>query len=187
MDKATLIEDIFEFGQEPIIQSQTNKIKIDDNKSIVRSKINKIYDGFVMIKVGQHQSYGIWKALVDGLTMGNNRFIVAIVPNDRESIKTQKYLSSLNWVSFQTRETKNILKEFNYIKVNPQSYRIGPDNNITDKVTLTSETENSFIYTPDTFPATIEVLRLKDSDNFATKGTVTATLELYQTIITIDN
>ena len=73
MNKATLIEDIFEFGQEPI-QTQSHSIKINNSSNIVRQKVNKIYDGFVMIKVGQHENYGIWKALVDGLTMGTNRF-----------------------------------------------------------------------------------------------------------------
>lgn len=186
MNKGTLIEDIFEFGSEPISNSSP-QIKLNNSSNIARDKINKIYDGFVVVKVGQHGSYGIWKALVDGLTMGSSRFIVAIVPNDRDSIGAQKYLRSLPWVSFQTRESKNISKEFNYIKINPQSYRIGADNNITDRITLSHETDTGFIYKPDTFPANIEVLRLKESDNFAQKGTVTSALELYQTVITIDN
>jgi hypothetical protein len=102
-------------------------------------------------------------------------------------MSSEKMLSSLRWVSFQTRTTENIAKEFNGIQVYPQQYRITTQNNITDPVNLIEEKRSHFLYLPENLPVKIEVLKLKEDDSFARKGTVSSALELYQTVLTIEN
>jgi hypothetical protein len=166
----------------PIDYSSPNAI---DN--VIRRKINNVYDGFVMTKVGQYETHGIYKALVDSLLAGPSRFIVAIVPNDFTPVGGEKMLSSLKWVNFQTRTTDNLMKEFNGIQVYAQPYRITSQNKIDDVVTLVDEKRTHFLYRPDNMPLKIEVLKLSEGDNFAQKGSVSAVLELYQTVLTIEN
>lgn len=191
--KAELIEDVTADNFAP--SQRNNQIKNNafdystpsSVQSLIRQRVNSIYDSFVMTKVGQYQDMGIYKALIDSLIAGPSRYIVAIVPQDSAPMSSEKMLSSLRWVSFQTRTTENIAKEFNGIQVYPQQYRITTQNNITDPVNLIEEKRSHFLYLPENLPVKIEVLKLKEDDNFARKGTVSSALELYQTVLTIEN
>ena len=83
------------------------------NPASVRNAIAQLYDGFVMTKTQNHGSWGIYKALVDSLTGGESKFLVAIVPNDSMNpLGMQAHISDLPWHSFQTRTTKNVKLEF---------------------------------------------------------------------------
>lgn len=155
--------------------------------NMIRQKINNVYANFLMTKVEQFNEYGIYKALVDSLTNGDAKYVVAVVPNDNLQIGSQRLLSSLHWVCFQTRTTDNTRREFSNIQVYPQSYYISSSNNITDPIRLVDEKRTHFLYRPDNLPLKIEVLKLSPSDNFASQGTVLSALELYQTILTIEN
>jgi hypothetical protein len=191
--KGVIIEDVTADNFTPsnrVNPSSFNSVDYSNPSAVdnlIRKKINNIYDNFIMTKVGQHDNYGIYKALVDSLLAGPSRFIVAIVPNDITPIGSEKMLSSLKWVNFQTRTTDNLTKEFNGIQVYPQPYRITAQNKIDDVVTLIDEKRSHFLYRPDNLPLKIEVLKLTESDNFAQKGSVSAVLELYQTVLTIEN
>jgi len=191
--KAVLIEDVTADNFAPSQRNNQSKDIMFDYSApnsvhtLIRQKVNNIYDSFVMTKVGQYQDMGIYKALVDSLIAGPSRYIVAIVPQDSAPMGSEKMLSSLRWVSFQTRTTDNIAKEFNGMKVYPQTYRITTQNNIVDPVNLIEEKRSHFLYLPENLPIKIEVLKLKEDDNFARKGTVSSALELYQTVLTIEN
>jgi len=190
--KAVLIEDLPDIDIPPssIRQSSSGNINYSSPNSVtdlIRNKISNLYNNFVMTKVGQYEIHGIYKALVNSLTSNSSKFIVAIVPNDNIPIGREKLLSSLKWISFQTRTTTNILKEFGNITLQPQSYHITAENNISDIVNLVDEKHSHFLYTPDNLPIKIEVLKLKTDDSFANKGTVTSALELYQTVLSITN
>ena len=156
-------------------------------QNMIRQKINNVYANFLMTKVEQFNEYGIYKALVDSLTSGDAKYVVAVVPNDNLQIGSQRLLTSLHWICFQTRTTDNIRNEFNNIEVYPQSYYISSSNNITDPIRLIDEKRTHFLYRPDNLPLKIEVLKLSGTDNFSTRGTVLSALELYQTILTIEN
>ena len=190
--KAVLIEDLPDIDVPPssIRQSTASNINYSSPHSmtdLIRDKISNLYNNFVMTKVGQYETHGIYKALVNSLTSNSSKFIVAIVPNDNVPIGREKLLSSLKWVSFQTRTTTNILREFGNIELRPQSYYITSDNNISDVVNLVDEKHSNFLYIPDNLPLKIEVLKLKNDDSFANKGTVMSALELYQTVLSITN
>ena len=190
---AEIIEDVTADNFTPSQRNNSSKNGMFDYsnptsiQSLIRQRVNNMYDSFVMTKVGQYQDMGIYKALVDSLIAGPSRYVVAIVPQDSTPMGSEKMLSSLKWVSFQTRTTENIVKEFNGVQVYPQTYRITPQNNITDPVNLIEEKRSHFLYLPENLPVKIEVLKLKEDDSFARKGTVSSALELYQTVLTIEN
>jgi len=191
--KAVLIEDVTADNFTPSQRNNQSKNVMFDYStpnsvhSLIRQKVNNVYDSFVMTKVGQYQEMGIYKALVNSLLAGPSRYIVAIVPQDSSPMGSEKMLSSLRWVSFQTRTTENIAKEFNGTQVYPQSYTINSQNIISDPVNLIEEKHSHFLYLPENLPIKLEVLKLKQDDNFARKGTVSSALELYQTVLTIEN
>jgi len=191
--KAVLIEDVTADNFAPSQRNNQSKNVMFDYSTpnsvhtLIRQKVSNVYDSFVMTKVGQYQDMGIYKALVNSLLAGPSRYIVAIVPQDSAPMNTEKMLSSLKWISFQTRTTENIAKEFNGAQVYPQSYTINSQNNIADPVNLIEEKRSHFLYLPENLPIKIEVLKLKEDDSFARKGTVSSALELYQTVLTIEN
>ena len=107
--KAELIEDVTADNFTPSQRNQNSRNGNFDYsnpssvQSLIRQRVNNIYDSFVMTKVGQYQDMGIYKALVDSLIAGPSRYIVAIVPQDSVPMGSEKMLSSLRWISFQTK------------------------------------------------------------------------------------
>jgi len=186
---ATLIEDVVSNNFAPSSRNNLNANRFAPSSitDMTRKKINDMYSNFIMTKVGQYENYGIYKALVDSYTAGPSKYIVAIVPNDVTPIGGQKPLSVLRWESFQTRTTTNLSREFNGVEVHPQAYRITQENNISDNINLMDERRTHYIYVAENLPLKIEILKMKQDDVFSSKGTVTSALELYQTVVTIEN
>jgi hypothetical protein len=186
---ATLIEDVISNNFAPSNRNNVNSNRYNPSSitDMTRQKINDMYSNFIMTKVGQYENYGIYKALVDSYTAGPSKYVVAIVPNDVTPLGGQKPLSALKWESFQTRSTTSILKEFNNMEVRPQSYRITQENNVSDNINLIDERRTHYIYVAENLPLKIEVLKIKPEDVFSERGTVTSALELYQTVVTIEN
>lgn len=186
---ATMIEDVISNNFAPSNRNNVNSNRYNPSSitDMIRQKINSMYSNFIMTKVGQYENYGIYKALVDSYTAGPSKYIVAIVPNDVTPLGGKKPLSALKWDSFQTRTTTSLLKEFNNIEVHPQAYRITQENNISDNINLIDERRSHYIYVAENLPLKIEILKIKPEDVFSSKGTVTSALELYQTVVTIEN
>jgi hypothetical protein len=47
--------------------------------------------------------------------------------------------------------------------------------------------EPKVIYKPENLPLTVELLKMKDSDSFSDSGTVLSALELFQTILILED
>ncbi len=199
--KGSIIDDVFEtsnsspsynsssslFSQQYNNASENRQQKTMDEKDAVRQGLAQIYSEFWMTKINQHGIYGVYKALIDSLTTDGNKYIVAIVPNDNTPNGSEKLLSSLKWIIFQTRMTNNIEKEFNGQNVQPQSYQIKRDNILFDTIRLQGENQGKAVYLPDTLPLKVEILLLKENDHFSEEGNIIAALETYQTIISFTN
>jgi hypothetical protein len=198
--KGSIIDDVFEndnsvkkqsnnslYSQQYNNSSENPRQKSLDEKEAVRQGLADVYKGFWLTKTHQHGNYGIYKASIDSLTTDGYKYIVAIVPDDNTPISSEKLLSSLKWIIFQSRMTNNIEKEFNNQQVQPQSYQIKRENILFDVIRLQGENQGKAIYLPDTLPLKVEVLILKENENFSEEGTVLAALELYQTIISFTN
>jgi hypothetical protein len=154
----------------------------------VRNAISDLYDGFIMTKTHDVQGYGIYKAIVDSMS-GNDsiKYIVAIVPSDSSVyVGSQIYLSTLPWVSFQTRVTTKPKHEFSGFTLQPQRYSIKRDSILMDKIKIASEQDTKHIYIPDHLPLRIEILIQKEGESFAQEGIVVSALELFQTVLILE-
>jgi hypothetical protein len=153
----------------------------------VRNAIAELFDGFIMTKTQQFQTFGIYKASVESQSGNEQKYIVAIIPNDQQYIiGSNFYLKDLNWVNFQSRSTDDTLNEFANYNLKPQQYSIKKDNILFDKIKLGGELETKHIYIPDNLPITVELILKKSDQTFAQEGTVISAIQLFQTVISLD-
>jgi hypothetical protein len=198
--KYTVIDDDVFSDSKPGVKTQLNNnnnnfpnatninTSINNNfsiKSQIYQAVSNIYKNFLMTKTTQYQTYGVYKALVESNIHTDMRYLVAIVENDNKPLGTEIPLYELNWVSFQTRSTKNA-KEFKQFNMSPYSYVLPNKSILHDRITKILETKEKTVYSTDNLPITIEVIHMNENDTFTDKGTVIAALELYQTIMTFN-
>lgn len=189
--KFTLLEDPFSILN-PNKNSSTPNAPVNllstSTIDAVRSAIAEVYEGFILTKTQNSGVFGIYKAVIQSLTSGDIKYVAAIVFNDTHSpLGTMLPIEECKWISFQTRTTTNPRLEFAGFPLKEQQYAIKRSNSILwDKIKLATENDNKFIYIPDHLPLTVEVLKLKESDTFSPEGTVISAMELYQTIIILE-
>jgi hypothetical protein len=188
--KFTILED-FNFGPTP---SKQNDLSQYDPKDQIRKDVSNLFKDFIMVKTNQYDSFGVYKAKVDCmLCVGGTRYIVAIVENDNEMVGSKRPLKDLHWNVFQTRYSDNY-DELRGISLPARSYQVpSQTSSINDKIKKWFEVRGSenkqgkTVYKPESVPVLIEILHLKESDSFADKGTILSSLELFQTILIIEN
>lgn len=160
----------------------------DSDIRAVRGAIAELYSGFKMTKTQTHETWGVYKALIDSMTGSNTtKYICAIVPNDRlVPLGSQIHLRDLPWISFQARTTANPRLEFAGFPMKEQQYAVRRNTILFDKIKLAHEYENKWVYVPDHLPLTVDVMLTKPDENFAPEGTVVSALELFQTVINLE-
>jgi hypothetical protein len=160
----------------------------DSDIRAVRGAIAELYSGFKMTKTQTHETWGVYKALIDSMTGSNTtKYICAIVPNDRlVPLGSQIPLRDLPWISFQARTTANPRLEFAGFPMKEQQYAVRRNTILFDKIKLAHEYENKWVYVPDHLPLTVDVMLTKPDENFAPEGTVVSALELFQTVINLE-
>lgn len=154
-------------------------------RSQIYQAISNIYKNFLMTKTNQYENFGVYKALCESYVHSDIRYIVAIVPNDNNPVGISIPLSELNWISFQTRMTKNS-KEFKSFDMSPRTYTLPNKSILHDKITRVLETKEKTVYSTENLPISIEIIHIKEDDTFTDKGTVIAALELFQTVLTFN-
>jgi len=160
----------------------------DSDIRAVRGAIAELYSGFKMTKTQTHETWGVYKALIDSMTGSNTtKYICAIVPNDRlVPLGSQIHLRDLPWISFQARTTANPRLEFAGFPMKEQQYAVRRNTILFDKIKVAHEYENKWVYVPDHLPLTVDVMLTKPDENFAPEGTVVSALELFQTVINLE-
>ena len=169
------------------LASTGKEIFINSTTNTVRNSIADLYNNFMMTKTHSQGTYGVYKALVESMTSGSIRYIAAIVAHDSfNPLGTVLPLRDLQWISFQTRTTTNPRLEFAGLPLKEQAYVVKRNNSLWDKIKLASELDEKYVYIPDHLPLSVHILRLKESDSFAPEGSVISALELFQTIIVLE-
>jgi hypothetical protein len=166
-------------------QNNTSSSTVNNTFSIrsqLYQAIADIYKNFILTKTNQYENFGVYKALIDSNIYSDIRYIVAIVENDNRPIGSEVPLSELNWVSFQTRMTKNG-KEFKQFNMKAKNYTLPNRSILHDRITKILETKEKSVYSTDNLPISLEIVHSTENDVFTDKGTVVAALELYQTVI----
>lgn len=183
--KFTIIDDSFISSSDTGVSDKTQLPTTYNTKTEIYKAINNIYKSFQMTKTNQFENYGVYKARVECYICSDNRYIVAIVENDNDSIGTVKPLTELNWISFQTRIIKTI-DEFKRFNMFPKSYSLPTKSILNDKIIKIGETKEKSVYQTENLPLDVEILHLNENETFQDKGTVIAALEMYQTVITFN-
>jgi hypothetical protein len=176
----------------PQQQNQTGNVPgvsfADSDIRAVRGAIAELYSGFKMTKTQAHETWGVYKALIDSMTGSNTtKYICAIVPKDRlVPLGSQIRLADLPWISFQARTTASPRLEFAGFPMKEQQYAVRRNTILFDKIKVAHEYENKWVYVPDHLPLTVDVMLTKEDENFAQEGTVVSALELFQTVINLE-
>jgi hypothetical protein len=147
--------------------------------------INEMFPDFLMTLVKQDGSYAVWKAVSQCLLCNGTRYVVAItIEKYRIPSSSRRKLIDLSWVSFQTRfsESDREVREFD-LKMGKTA---------TPKSTLLSDTircvessDKEMKYRCDTLPLDVILIKSKEEDDFAERGTVATALSLYCTVLTL--
>jgi hypothetical protein len=155
----------------------------DHERRKVYNAILEYFPGFELIKSGNYNGYGVYKAIVQCLLCTGVRYIVAIVKNDPYSVGTVRPLSLLKWESFQTRfaEDDKDFQQFNY---GTFAYEKPKETILDDKISIASRGKSSYVYNCNNLPLNIEILKSKEHEDLSDYGTVSSALELFQTVLT---
>ena len=188
MSKFTILDDFY-FSND----SKHKNISFNPIQQI-RNDISNIFKDFILVKTNQFDDYSVYKAKVDCLLcVGGIRYIVAIVKNDNNIIGSHIPIQNLNWIVFQTRYT-NKEDELKNINIPAKTYSVPKNTSLNDKIKKwidinnvnNKNLEQKVIYKPENLPLTVELLKMKDSDSFSDSGTVLSALELFQTILILE-
>ena len=162
-----------------------------DEKKYVRKAFNDVYNGVIMKKTNEWNQepyglYGIYKARLSSFTSSDNNIIIAIVPDDNNPLGTNKLIDSLEWVSIQTRQMKNVKKDLNGFNLPFQDYMIRNDSILHDRISLVQETPTKYIYSAKNLPLKVELLKLDENSQYSSEGTVWSALEVFSTVVSLE-
>jgi hypothetical protein len=161
-----------------------NSSQITNYKENIYNAILEYFPMFTMYKTNIFNNHSVYKGLIECLLCNGTRFIVAIVENDNNPIGSIKQLSNIAWTSFQTRYEENGDIQVKKFGIQGHTYAKPAKTILDDAITLTRTKENSLVYNCDNLPLEIEILKQNKEEDYAERGTVASSLELFNTIIT---
>lgn len=145
--------------------------------------IDNYYNHPDMFKIKDVENgYSVYMTKLYCLLSRECRYLVAIVPYNKDGMNTSRKLKDLEWVSFQTRT----LEDNHDIPMH--SYTVSRLPELMSQIIRTEQTEEYSLYKCSDFPCTVTLLQPKNSAiTYQPKGTVIAALETFQTIITLSD
>ena len=164
----------------------TSNTRSFDPKQSLRDAIASIYSEAMMLKTHQMGVYSVFKCPVENMT-SDFKYIVAIVPKfDHVPLGGYHSLTSLPWVSFQTRMTDNPAGEFGSIRPPSKSYKVpaSTQNPVYDKINMLFEEPGKHIYAATTIPLKVELIKRKVGDMAAQSSTIMSALESFRCVLT---
>ena len=175
--------------ESPSSQTTVQDLKTGGTIQDVREAISMLFDGFVMTKTHQHQTFGVYKAAVDSLSGNNQKYIATVVPQDlKVPVGATVYLKGLPWVSFQSRTTDQPLQEFAGFQLKPQTYSsmIQRGSILYDKIKLAAVFETKHMYVPDHLPLNVEMILKQPDQTFAAEAFLVSAINQFQTNVILD-
>lgn len=134
-----------------------------------------------MNKIKNQGKFSLYACKIHCLLNNDSRYIIVVTNIDNNSIGTVEELSTIKWVSLQTRTLKdklptNIIHGYNAISQGP----------LTAIIRKTDSSKTACTYSCDNLPLIVTLLHTdkKDANTYQQKGTVIAAIETYETIIT---
>lgn len=126
-------------------------------------------------------SYSIYYAKVGCLLCVEDRYIVAITENDNYPMESERFLSELEWVSFQTRTIETL--PFPSHKIRTQQIQNRPNRFVSDSIQFIKSESDRNIYTSNLYPLFIELLYTDQDSNYSKTGSIQSALETYNCVL----
>lgn len=152
--------------------------EIIDNNINVYNMFKIYFNNPNMYKIKNVNNLSIYMTKVYCLLNRFNRYIIAIVDENKEKILSVKKLSELNWISLQTRTLKD---EHNIPR---HSYITTQHTELNCDIKFTNKKDNSISYICDKLSLNIELLYNNINKEYQKEGTLLSAVETYETIIT---
>lgn len=148
------------------------------NKEEIYSHFVEYYTDLVMTKCENKNQFSLYYCKVGCLLCVENQYIILVVPQDNYPISTERFLSSIKWVSFQTRTLHkcpfaNVLKTQ---KINLPDHWF-----FNETIKLVNKTANKYTYSCGKYPIMIELI--DDNAHFSSSGTIKTALETYSCVV----
>lgn len=155
----------------------------------IYNSVSNYYDNFTMTKTANIDNFSVYKAIVECLLCDGVRFIVAIVKNNNNHVSpigSTEQLSTLKWVSFQTRFAPDDNGEFSNYNITPQPHNYPDDNDVLNETIMKNynvSDDGKNTYNCNTLPLIVEILKSKEDENISDNGTILGALQLYSTVL----
>lgn len=150
-------------------------------------KLDQMYDDFddyfnhpVMVKIKDVNGYSMYMSKTYCLLSNECRYILVFIPQDNMPIRNKENLSTLRWVSLQTRTMTD------HHDLPPHGYQPRRHPGLNFLIERDTVSTDCSTYNCKDLPITVTLLHGKNSaEDYQKKGNVIAALETFQTIITI--
>ena len=152
-----------------------------------REEIYSLFDNYFnkpnLVKIKDVDNHSVYMIKVHCLLSNDYRYLIAMVYKDNNNIGTQKPLSELFWISFQTRT----LPDNHNIPIH--SYESSFYKPIIKKIERTQLTKELSIYKCEDFPLRVMMLHRKPNINseYLPSGNLLSAIETYHTVISFTN
>lgn len=151
----------------------------EPDKEKMYKAFSDYFNNPIMHKIKDVNNHSMYMSKTSCLLTNECRYIICFLPRDNMNNGTKDSLSTLRWVSLQTRTLpeKHELPPHGY-----QPKREGNLNTIIDRINVTPEAST---YKCDAFPLIVTLLHKKSEQDYQSRGNIIAALETYSTIITL--
>jgi hypothetical protein len=152
---------------------------ISAEKTKIQREIASLYGDVILTKQREVGELSLYYARVGCMMCVDDRYVIAVVAGDHNPLKTQRRLSGLNWVSFQTRTIEGDigLQTRDIPAVKPIGVLASP-------IRAVSEKKDRKVYVCDSVPLLqIELLYAEEGDGYSDSGTVHSALETYSCVL----
>lgn len=125
------------------------------------------------------EGFSVYYAKLGCMLCIDDRYIACIAENDNHEIGHQRHLSTIPWVSFQTRTIDSLpmkLKDQTLKTVQVESFR--------DRIGIREKLKDRNVYYAEKTPIKIELLFDKDGSIFSETGTIQSALDTYNCVVT---
>lgn len=154
---------------------------LDPKYEYIYNSFNLYFNNPIMVKTKDTNDYSMYMCKSYCLLANEHRYIIVLVRKDTNPINTKEKLIDLQWESLQTR---SLIENYDVHSHNYQPRKI---KELNFPITRIDTQKESSTYKCDDLPITVTLLHTKNQNQYQNKGTIIASLETFQTIITINH
>lgn len=161
---------------------------IDDYNPMKNNMYKMFSDYFVdpmMTKMKDENNLSMYVCRLYCLLNRECRYIIVFTEESQNSVGTLTNLSTLEWVSLQTRTLPEDFENFHDIKTS-HGYHPALQGSLVTLIKRTKATKEASTYECDEFPIIVTLLHTDKNTKevYQNKGTIIHALETFQTVIT---